>query len=96
MSERNVIHENFNTKQRGVLTAPDTHMHTSLLPIMSIRPANKAVEHLTSSYHWYCKRKQKQSTLISSGTVREKGKEKKSLSQVVGIKDWAEFYGCIK
>ena len=45
MSERNVIHEIFRSKH-SVFTAPDARMYTSLnLYIMSIQPANKAVEH---------------------------------------------------
>ena len=49
MTECNVIHENFHTKH-SVFTAPDAHMHTSLLYVMSIQSAAKAVKHLFKSY----------------------------------------------
>ena len=49
MNERNVIHENFHTKH-SVFTAPDEHMpYVIQVHIISIQPANKAIEHLISS-----------------------------------------------
>ena len=52
MNERvNIIHENFHTKH-SMFIAPDEHMpYIIQLHIMSIQPANKAVEHLISSYN---------------------------------------------
>ena len=37
------------TKKHSVFTAPDVHMHTSLLYIMNIQPGYKAVGHLITS-----------------------------------------------
>ena len=57
----NLIHEIFHTKH-SVFTAPDVHMHTSLIYIMSIQPVTKAAEH---------------NYLINSILVLEKEKRKK-------------------
>ena len=48
MSESNLIHDNFHTKQR-VHSARCTHAHITQLYIMSIQPVNKAAEHLINS-----------------------------------------------
>ena len=50
MHEWNVIHENFHAKH-NMFTAPDEHMPSIIqLHVMSMQPANKAAEHLISSY----------------------------------------------
>ena len=50
MNEWNVMHENFDTNN-SVFTVPEEHMpYIIQLHIMSIQLANKAAEHLISSY----------------------------------------------
>ena len=85
------------TKYR-VHSARCTHTYISLLHIISIQPANKAVN--IWSVHMTGIGKENSSQYLTNkeqlwrGGGRKGGGGWKSLSQA--WKDWAEFYGCIK
>ena len=50
MSEWDIIPENFHTKHSVLHRAKCTHAYITQLYIISIQPANKAVERLINSY----------------------------------------------
>ena len=85
-----LLYEIVHTKQR-VHSGRCTHAYITQLRIMSIQPANKAIEYLINSYNQYWIRKQKQSMLIRTARVGGRG-----VTLTSSRKDWAEFYGCIK
>ena len=85
-----------------MFTAPDEHMpYIIQLHIMNIQPANKAAEHLISSYDSYRKTHTEAANayLIKNSKGEGQGKKKKkkgvgALSQAVGRT--GQFCGCIK
>ena len=78
-----MIHENFHTKH-SVFTAPDVHMHTSLLYIMSIQPVNKAAKHLINSTPVMEKKEVVNAYLIKNSKVWDWWGGGGVLSQAVG------------
>ena len=78
MSEWNLIHENFHTKQR-VHSARCTHAYITQLYIMSIQPVNKEVEHLLSSTPVLGRRKkEKRKKAVSVYLIKNSNSHKQS------------------
>ena len=87
--------------------APDEHVpYIIQLHIMSIKPANKAVELLISSSFWLVSEKKTDAVNAylkknSKGEVEKEKKKKRRVGQrgrtlTNSRKDWVEFYGRIK